>query len=343
MNPGHIQALFADHADPSALVGLIQLRGSEADSLRRAAAAARADAFGDQVFIRAVIEISNFCRENCVYCGMRRDNRSLNRYRLELDALRYLCFEALPPSVTDINLQAGEDPVAVREIALPLIRELRAKTNYGISVCLGTLDPKLCDELRDAGAFYYIIKLETGDPTHYREMRSPGTYAERIEAIRYLASTGWRVSSGFILGLPGQDNSMVAETLRVMAGLPLAGVSVSPFIPGDETPLADGRTPCLDDVLNTVALMRLNNPERVIPAVSAMNILGTDGYMRALRSGANLATINMTPAEARDDYLLYKRDRFIMHEQRVLGVIEQAGLRPSPTSLASYFIDVPAA
>ncbi|MFN7140709.1 MAG: radical SAM protein, partial [Limisphaerales bacterium] len=316
----------------------LRASGKVQTELHERAAATAAHIFQKQVFVRAVVEISNFCRENCSYCGMRRDNRKLNRVRANPEQLAELILNHRPNSVTDINIQAGEDPIAVREVALPLIDILRRETNLGVSVCLGTLNPRLYSELRQAGASIYIIKFEIGDRDLYTKMQSPGTYDERLENIRYLANSGWRVSSGFIAGLPGQTDEQMLKNFQVAAELPLDGCSVSPFIPGDETPWASEKGANIDLTLNSMAALRLMRPEWVIPAVSALNISepGT-GYRRGLRTGANLVTINMTPGEIRDDYLLYKRDRFIMTEERILSAIAAENLTPSKVSLAEFY------
>jgi len=303
-------------------------------SLEQRAGALRNEVFGPEVFVRGVIEVSNFCRQNCNYCGMRRDNRSLKRFRLELEGLRELVRQGLPEVITDLNLQAGEDTLAVREIVLPLIETIREETNLGISVCLGTLDYKLYDELREAGASYYIIKMETGNRDHYRDIHAPGTFDQRLSAIRYLAGSGWSVSSGFIAGLPGQTHAHIEESLELLGNLPLAGASVSPFIAGEQTPFAGHPSADYETTMECIARLRLRNPTYVIPAVSALNLVNEGGYVRALRAGANLATINLTPSTNRGDYLLYKRDRFIMHEQRVKTAIEQADCAISTRSLA---------
>jgi len=315
----------------------LALTGSKAQDYRAAAGILTSERFSNQVFVRAVVEISNFCRENCVYCGMRRDNKTLDRYRMELNQLRALIFEDLPETVTDVNLQAGEDPVAVREIAIPLIREIKEKTELGISVCLGTLNHKLYSELLNAGAFYYIIKLETGDEHHYQKMQSPGTMQERLDAIQKLAKLNWCVSSGCIVGLPEQTPVMLAETLESLAQLPLSGCSVSPFIPGNETPTSNQLHASLETTLNAVAWMRRQNPDWIIPAVSAMNSVGENGYVKALQSGANLVTVNMTPDDLRENYVIYKRERFVMFEDRVLNAIENSGRIASPNSMAEHF------
>jgi len=306
---------------------------AEPPSLEERAGALRDEVFGRQVFVRGVVEVSNFCRQNCGYCGMRRDNRDLHRFRLELEGLRELVRRGMPEIVTDLNIQTGEDTVAVREIVLPLIETIRRETRLGVSVCLGTLDHKLYDELRQAGASYYIIKIETGNAEHYRQIHAPGTFERRLEAIHYLASTGWAVSSGFILGLPGQTRAIIDETLDLLSRLPLAGASVSPFIAGEQTPFAGQPSADFETTLDCIARLRLRNPSYVIPAVSALNLVRPDGYVRALRAGANLATINLTPPANRDDYLLYKRSRHIMHEQRVRAAIAAAGCTVSPVSL----------
>lgn len=315
----------------------LHAKGEEQAGLHREAGQLRDTVFGRKAFVRAVIEVSSYCRENCNYCGMRRDNKSLSRYRLELDLLRRIALEELPDSVTDLNIQTGEDPVAVREIVLPLLQEVSQKTSLGISVCLGTLNQKLYDELYQAGARYYIIKMESGNAEHYGQINAPGHFDERIEAIRMLADSGWNVSSGFIMGLPGQDSAHILETLDLLLNrLPLAGGSVSPFIPGENTPFSEHHSASLETTLNAVAIMRLTRPDWVIPAVSAMNLVGENGYVRAIRAGANLTTINLTPDEWRGNYQLYKKARYIMKEEKVLRAIEEAGCEASSTSLCDF-------
>ncbi|MBI3850838.1 MAG: radical SAM protein [Verrucomicrobia bacterium] len=297
--------------------------------------------FGRRVFLRGVVEVSNHCRENCVYCGMRRENRDLTRFRARHDELAELLVHHRPASITDVNIQSGEDPVVVREVVLPLIKTLRSETPLGVSVCLGTLNPEMYSELQAAGASIYIIKFEIGDPRHYAQMKAPGTYQERVEHIRHLSANGWRVSSGFISGLPGQSDEELLANFELACELPLDGCSVSPFIPGDETPLADALVGDIDLTLNCMAALRLMRPDWVIPAVSALNLAGEPetGYRRGLRTGANLVTINLTPEELREDYLLYKRDRFIMTEERILTAIAAERLTPSQQSLADFYRD----
>jgi len=304
--------------------------------LHEKARAARDKAFGPRVFVRGVVEISSRCRENCRYCAMRRDNQGLMRYRLAADELAELIIHQRPASITDIDIQAGEDPVAVREVVLPLVRELRRRTNLGITLCLGTLSPQEYDELREAGGDYYVMKIETGNREHYDLIGAPGTLAERVEAIRYLASTGWQVSSGLIMGLPGQTPAEVEQTLNLLTLLPLAGCSVSPFVAGEQTPFGTSPNGDIEQTLNCVAWLRLRAPQWIIPAVSAMRLVAEDGYVRAFKAGANLATINLTPQAVRADYPIYKRDRIIMDEDRVLSAIAEAGCNPSNVAIADH-------
>ena len=316
----------------------LRLKGSAQEEFHERAAAAAMTEFGRKVFVRAVVEVSNYCRENCVYCGMRRDNKSLARHRANAEQIAKLILEHRPDSVTDINIQTGEDPIAVREVVLPLIRTLRHETNLGVSVCLGSLNPALYSELKEAGATTYIIKFEVGDRRKYAAMHAPGNFDERIAQIRHLAETGWNVSSGFIAGLPNQSDDDLLKNFSLAGELPLRGCSVSPFIPGEATPVASAPTGGIDLTLNCMAALRLMRPDWVIPAVSALNLAEPGaGYRRGLRTGANLVTINLTPDDLREDYLLYKRDRFIMTEGRILSAIEAEGLAPSPQSLAEYY------
>jgi biotin synthase len=269
---------------------------------------------------------------------MRRDNRQLTRYRARLDQLAEMLIRHRPESITDINIQTGEDPVVVRELVLPLIKLLRRETSLGVSVCLGTLNKSTYRELHSAGASIYIIKFEIADPQFYARMEAPGSFSERVEHIRWLASNGWTVSSGFIAGLPNQTEAGLLANFALARELPVDGCSVSPFIPGDETPLSGASTADIEMTLNCMAALRLMQPGWVIPAVSALNLAEPGcGYRRGLRTGANLVTINLTPSEIRDDYLLYKRDRFIMTEERILSAISAEGLIPSKQSLAGFY------
>lgn len=317
---------------------LLRATGESQLALHSQARAAASAHFGRKVFLRAVVEVSNFCRENCTYCGMRRDNRLLTRFRAAHEQIAELLIHHRPASVTDVNIQTGEDPLAVREIVLPLLRTLRRETTLGISVCLGTLNPSIYAELQAAGAEIYIMKFEIANSDSYRLMEAPGTLDERLQHIRTLVASGWKVSSGFIAGLPDQGDDELWQNLILAADLPLSGCSVSPFIPGEATPLAQAPTGNIDLTLNCMALLRLIRPYWVIPAVSALNLAGPgSGYRRGLRTGANLVTINMTPSEMREDYLLYKRDRFIMTEERILSAISSEGLIPSTQSLSSFY------
>jgi biotin synthase len=169
-------------------------------------------------------------------------------------------------------------------------------------------------------------------------MQAPGRLEERVEHIRRLKADGWFVSSGFIVGLPGQGERQLQANFDLAGRLPLDGCSVSPFIPGESTPLGNHPPAGIDLTLNAMALLRLMHPDWVIPAVSALNLAEPmQGYQRGLRTGANLVTMNLTPPELRDDYLLYRRDRFIMTEERILSVIDQEGLSPSSVSLSDYY------
>lgn len=317
---------------------LLRSKNGTQDALHNRAATLAIEQFGRKVFVRGVVEVSNFCRENCSYCGMRRDNRTLARHRAQLERLAELLIHHRPQSITDINIQSGEDPIVVREVVIPLIEILKRETPLGISVCLGTLTKRAYEELQQIGASTYILKFEIADPTQYAELNAPGTWAERISHIRLLAESGWNVSSGFIVGLPGQDDERLLANFKLATELPLDGCSVSPFISGDETPLAQFPSADIDLTLNSMAALRVLRPDWVIPAVSALNLADpVDGYRRGLRTGANLVTINLTPAGIREDYLLYKRDRFIMTEERILSAIQAEQLSPSKQTLADFY------
>ncbi|MCC7374862.1 MAG: radical SAM protein [Verrucomicrobiales bacterium] len=315
--------------------------GREQLELHERASAATTARFGRRVFVRTVVEVSNYCRESCDYCGMRRENRGLNRYRASVDALAELLLQHRPDVVTDVMLQSGEDPRSIRDVVLPLLALLKREApRLGLSICLGTLDAPTYAELREAGAEVYLMKFEIPTSERFEQLHAPGTLDERLSHIRALAANGWHVTSGFIAGLPGSAANEAWDAIQLARTLPLAGCSVSPFIPGESTPLHLDPPASLDLTLNCMAALRLARPEWIIPAVSALGLRDQpEGYRRGLRCGANLVTINLTPPQWRDHYLLYRKDRIIMDEQRILRAIEDEGLEPSTTGLVQHLRD----
>lgn len=322
--------------------GWLRARGQRQAELHESARQRVRSVFGAHAFVRGVVEVSNYCREDCAYCGMRRSHQGLARFRFDPEALADVLLEHRPAVITDLNIQTGEDPVAVREVVVPLIRRLRRETNLGISVCLGTLDAATYAALREAGASIYIMKFEMANPAHYARLRAPGTLEERLRHIRLLAGSGWRVSSGFIAGLPGETEADLESSLDLATRLPLDGCSVSPFIPGNESGLGEAQAGDVEETLNAMAILRLRQPDWVIPAVSALNLTAPEnGYRRGLEAGANLVTVNLTPEFQRRDYLLYRRERTIMTLERVMAALEAARLEPSPVGLATHYATAP--
>lgn len=315
-------------------------RGRSQTAFHERAGAVTRARFGNEVFVRGVVEVSNFCREDCDYCGMRRSSRGLARFRADRRQLEEWLLGHRPAVVTDLNFQSGEDPRVVREVVLPLLQTLRRETPLGLSVGLGTLDVALYRELRAAGASVYILKFETASPEHYRDLRAPGTLRERLDHIRLLAETGWWVSSGFIAGLPGQTPDRLWRNFELADRLPLCGCSVSPFVPGENTPLHDAPAGDVELTLNCIAALRLMRPDWVIPAVSALNLHaganGGEGYRRALRAGANLVTLNLTPPRLREEYPIYTRRRYIVSEAFVRETLAAEGLRASERGLRAF-------
>lgn len=306
-------------------------------AMREKATLLRDEVFGRKAIVRAVIEFSNYCRQNCSYCGMRRSNQKLSRNRLLKDDIRRLVYDHLPRSVTDISFQAGEDPKAVEEILLPLVDEFSRNLPHGITLCLGNLPRNSLEQLYQAGARYYILKMESANAEHFHDIRAPGgRLAKRIEVIRTLKEVGFHVSSGIIYGLPGQTDNMVEEFFDLLTQLPLSGASVSPFIAGDMTPFNNQPNADIVATQNCLAALRVKFPRYIIPAVSAYSILDPEGYVNALRFASNLVTINMTPEHDREGYPIYRSKRTIMHEQRVLRALDEADMTPSAEGLLSY-------
>ncbi|GAA3856470.1 radical SAM protein [Streptomyces sedi] len=315
---------------------LLLLRGAEQEQLFARARAARHKVFGDGVVVRGVSEITNQCRVNCDFCPMRRDNTRHNSdFRMDAERLVDTAASIRASDIDVVFFQGGEIPQTTRVVAeaIPGVRAL-----YGDRVeILLNLGNKRRDEyarLRELGATSYILKFETGDPELNRRMRHE-SLESRLKCLTDLLDLGYRVGTGSIVGLPGQDVAAVARDLVLARDLGVHMASVAPFIPAPDTPLAAHPPGDVELTLNAIAVSRLLDPSWLIPSVSALSKRADEGQYRGLRAGANVMTVNFTPDEQRDRYLIYGRDRFVVRRDYAGEVIARAGL----TRSGSVFLD----
>ena len=277
-------------------------QGPEQEKLFSAARDIRNRLVGKQCFIRAVIEISNKCSNTCLYCSMSCKNKKIPRFSLIAEELNEAISKVEESGIKTVMLQGGE----VKECYNLLLDTLK-KTDFNkteIIGCIGNLNPKQIKELKENNLAGYIIKFETINEKLFFKLRG-NTLEKRLKVINDFSSNGINCGTGIILGLPGERDEDIVNSLLFLQELKLPMNSVSPFIPSKDTPLGNQPAASLSTSLNFIALLRLSNPFSLIPSVSALNILDKNGQSKGLNAGANTLTINFTPMKVRSLYNIY--------------------------------------
>lgn len=269
-----------------------------------AADALRAQTVGNEVYLRGLIEISSYCRNNCRYCGLRRDNRQLSRYRMSPAEIVASAITGAHLNYRTIVLQAGEDPgLKAKELAA-VIREIKS---YGlvVTLSLGEREPWEYALWRKAGAERYLMRHETADAALYRKLH-PGQYLDqRIRRLKILKDLDYQVGMGFMVGIPGQTAEILLADLDLLEQLQAEMVGIGPFIPHPDTPLGSEKPGTLAATLLMVALARLTLPYALIPATTALETIHPTGREAALQAGANVVMPLLTPLEYRKAYQIY--------------------------------------
>ena len=283
---------------------------SLADTVRR-------EAVGDHVYLRGLIEFSNFCVCNCRYCGLRRDNRSLSRYILTPDELFSSAEAAALAGMDTLVLQSGEYPGVSASFLADIIKELRARhPDLAITLSVGERPAADYALWRKAGAERFLIKHETANPRLYAQLHPGRTLFTRLEAIRTLKNLGYTVGSGFIIGVPGQTEEDLIEDLLLVQALQVGMCGAGPFLPQAETPFKKAPTGSVPLTLRIMALIRILLPNVHIPATTALASLDpVAGQCEGLRAGGNVLMPSFTPDQHRSQYRIYD------HKQRI-GVQE---------------------
>jgi biotin synthase len=304
----------------------LAMRGAEQERLHALGSLVRDRQFGRRMFMRGVIEIGNACDVNCTYCGMRKDNRELPRYRMPKDEVLANAREIVDSGIRTVFLQSGEDRAQdVGEIC-DIIRAVKSWGDYTFILCLGIKTRDELQEMFDAGADKFILKHETANPDLFRATRPGTTLGDRISAINLLKSIGYKVGSGCIVGLPDQTVEDLAHDVLLIRELDVDMTSASPFIPNDQSPLRGLPDGDVELALNCVALMRIVQPRALIASVSAFDKLAPGAQVRALNAGANVMTMNQTPERYRESFVIYTTRRKVMFRDHIVHTLKAAGL-----------------
>lgn len=276
----------------------------DASPLYAAADETRKKYVGDAVHLRGLIEFSNICKQNCLYCGLRRDNKKVKRYRLSAEEIISLAEKAKTYGYKTVVLQSGEDVFFDVAAMTHIIKSIKAM-DLAITLSLGEKTFEEYRAYREAGADRYLLRIETTDKALYERLDPGMSFENRLRCLRDLKKLGYEVGSGIMAGLPGQSAQSIAEDILFMKNLPVHMAGIGPFIAHPDTPLAADGKNNFETALKTMAVARLLMPFINIPATTAMEALDKDGRVKALKSGANVVMPNVTEGEARKLYILY--------------------------------------
>lgn len=276
-----------------------QILAEKADAVRR-------KVYGNQVFIRGLIEVSNVCRNNCFYCGIRRGNKVCDRYRLTAEQIYECADEGYGLGFRTFVLQGGEGVFSAEDVA-GIVRELKARhPDCAVTLSLGEYEREEYRRMREAGADRYLLRHETADKAHY-ECLHPAemSFEHRMNCLRDLHELGFQVGCGFMVGSPYQTVRNLALDLKFIEEFSPEMCGIGPFIPQKDTPF--GRFPAGTAELTVylLSMIRLIKPSILLPATTALGTISPGGREAGIKAGANVVMPNLSPLSERKKYALY--------------------------------------
>lgn len=292
-------------ADPQEIVAFYR-QASTTELVRRADAVCRAH-HGGQVYLRGLIEFSNHCCMDCLYCGIRRDNTAVHRYRLTEESLIALAEAGWKAGLKTFVLQGGEDPFFTTDRLCRVLSGINRVTEgqAAVTLSIGIRSKSDYRALKKAGVNRYLMRFETSDPGLHSRLRGGVSLARRLKALENLRDEGFEVGSGYMVGLPGETEQTRIENALLCRRMGFDMVGIGPFIPHPDTPLGAAEQQPLELAIRAVALVRLLLPLANIPATTAAGSLEKLGREKMLAAGANVLMPNITPEDFKKDYLLY--------------------------------------
>lgn len=274
------------------------------DYLFKAADYVRKNRVGDAVHLRALIEFTNICGQNCLYCGIRRENSLVERYAMTPEDIFETAKRAASLGFKTVVLQSGETQTYSIETLCDIIRKIKS-LDIAVTLSIGEKDEAEYRALKEAGADRYLLRIETTSYKLYREMHPEMSLSRRMACIKFLKSIGFETGTGDLIGLPNQTDEHIAEDLLFFQEVDADMVGLGPFIPNPQTPLKDEVGGTFEKALKVMALARLLLPSANIPATTAMETLNPNGRIIALQSGANVVMPNVNDTSYRSKYQLY--------------------------------------
>ena len=289
-------------------VMLIGGRDSElADYLFRRARLVREKYYGREVYIRGLIELTNYCKQDCYYCGIRKSNLQVERYRLTDEEVLACCREGYELGFRTFVLQGGEDNYYTDERLLPLVASIRQLyPECAITLSLGERSRESYQALYDEGANRYLLRHETANQNHYSRLHPENLIStQRQKCLWDLKEIGYEVGSGFMVGSPYQTIENLAEDMLFLKELNPQMIGIGPFISHHATPFSEETSGSLELTLFMIGLLRLMIPKVLLPSTTSLGTIAKDGREQGILAGANVVMPNLSPMAVRKNYLLY--------------------------------------
>lgn len=283
---------------------IVKLLEEDNNELFLAADRVRKKYVGDEVHLRGLIEVSNYCKQNCLYCGFRRDNKSIKRYRLTEEQIIQFAKNASELGYKTVVIQSGEDPYYTLDKMKHIISEIK-KFDLAITLSIGEKTFEEYKAYKEAGANRYLMRIETTDKDLYTKLDPDMDWHNRLECLKSLRELGYEVGTGCLVGLPDQTLESLADDILFFKEINADMIGIGPFIPNKNTPLQDAKGGTFELALKVMAITRLLLPDINIPATTAMETLNPNGRIIALQSGANVVMPNVTLGEYRKLYEIY--------------------------------------
>ena len=275
-----------------------------AASLAQALSQAR---FGRNVFFRGIVEFTNYCKNDCLYCGIRRDNREVGRYRLTQDEILDCCRRGYAAGFRTFVLQGGEDPWYTDDVMTAIVTAIRDEfPDCAITLSLGEKSRESYRRFFDAGANRYLLRHETADPALYARLHPAcQTYENRMRCLRDLKEIGYQTGAGMMVGAPYQTAAELAEDMAFLGEFRPQMIGMGPFIPHHQTPFRNFPAGSAETTLLLLSLCRIQQPDVLLPATTALGTLRGDGRRLGVLAGANVIMPNLSPPADRHKYMLY--------------------------------------
>ncbi|MGN1423265.1 MAG: [FeFe] hydrogenase H-cluster radical SAM maturase HydE [Oscillospiraceae bacterium] len=287
---------------------LLDHRTDEAAALlAEKARAARQKYYGNAVYIRGLIEVSNICKNNCLYCGIRAGNSSCERYRLSEEEILACADEGHALGFRTFVLQGGEDGAFTDEFVCGIIEKLKEKhPDCAVTLSLGERSYESYKRMFDSGADRYLLRHETADKQHYEKLHPPQmSFDNRMECLRQLKRIGYQVGCGFMVGSPFQTSALLAKDLKFVEEFSPDMCGIGPFIPHAATPFAGHPAGSAELTCFLLSVIRLIKPKILLPATTALGTILPNGREKGILSGANVVMPNLSPVGVRKKYELY--------------------------------------